>query len=90
MPVKHPMILTGMALAAIGLSACKDETRTKTETTEKRVTAEGTTIERKTESDVKIDEQGNRTGTVETETTVDPEGLLNKETTEERYEEVQE
>lgn len=90
MKFNRTFILTGMAMAALGLSACKDQARTQTESTEKRVTADGTKIETTTETDVKVDEQGRRTGTVESTTTVDPEGLMNKEKVEETHEEIQE
>lgn len=89
MQFKRSFVLTGIALASLGLAACKDEPRAQTETTEKRVTADGTTIETKSESDIRVNEHGQRTGTVETTTTVDPEGLMNKEKVEESYEEIQ-
>lgn len=80
--------LTAFALAAISLSACKDQTETKTETKESAVMQDGTKIESHTETNIQTDESGNRTGTVDTKTTVDPEGVLNKETTEQSHEEV--
>lgn len=88
MPMNKTLALTAVALAAISLSACKDEARTKTESKESAVMSDGTKVETQTETDVKVDEQGNRTGTVESTTTVDPEGMMNKETTTEHHEEV--
>lgn len=90
MHIHRTLALTAVALAAIGLSACKDEARTQTESREKTVMSDGTQVETKTQTDVKVDEQGNRTGTVESTTTVDPEGMMNKETIEETHEEIQE
>jgi|GEM_PF-6314176 len=88
MIINRTLALSAIALAAISLSACKDEARTKTESKESAVMSDGTKVETKTETDVKVDEHGNRTGTVESTTTVDPEGMMNKETTEEVHEEV--
>ena len=88
MLMNKTLALTAIACAAIGLSACKDETTSKTESKQSATLSDGTKVESKTETDVTVDEHGNRTGTVETKTTVDPEGLMNKETTEERHEEV--
>ena len=90
MRMNHTLALTAVALAAISLSACKDEARTQTETTEKAVMSDGTQVETTTQSDITVDEHGNRSGTVESTTTVDPEGLMNKETVEESHEEIQE
>lgn len=78
--------LTAIALATISLSACKEKATSQTETKESATLSDGTHIESTTESDVQVDENGNPTGTVETKTTVDPEGLMNKETTEEKHE----
>lgn len=80
------LVLTAMALATVSLSACKDQSSTKTETKESAVMSDGTRVESTTETDIKVDEDGRRSGTVETKTTVDPEGMMNKETTEESRE----
>ncbi|HEY8190650.1 MAG TPA: hypothetical protein VIF12_08185 [Micavibrio sp.] len=86
--MKKNLALMLMAVAALSLSACKDK-QAKTESTEVSTTADGTKVETKTSSDVKIDDEGNRTGTVKSKTTVDPEGMMNKETIEETHQEVQ-
>jgi len=81
--------LTMMSLLALGLSACDDKTKTKTETTEKSV-VNGTTVESKTATETVIDEEGRRSQETKSKTTVDPEGPMNKETREEtRTQEVQ-
>ncbi len=90
MIINRTLALSAVALAAISLTACKDEARTKTETTEKAVMSDGTEVETKTQSDITVDEHGHRTGTVESTTTVDPEGIMNKETVEESHKEIEE
>ncbi len=90
MIINRTLALSAVALAAISLSACKDEARTKTETTDKTVMSDGTQVETKTQTDITVDEHGNRSGTVESTTTVDPEGMMNKETVEETHEEIEE
>ena len=90
MRINRTLALTGVALAAISLSACKEEARTKTETTEKTVTSDGTQVETSTQTDITVDEHGNRSGTVDSTTTVDPAGMMNKETVEETHEEIEE
>lgn len=82
------LTLTAIAVAAISLSACNEKTETKTETKESTTMQDGTKVESKTETNIEVDQFGNRTGTVDTKTTVDPEGMMNKETTQERNEEV--
>lgn len=87
--LNQTLVLTALALAAISLTACKDEARKQTESKEETVMSDGTRVETTTETDIKTDEFGNRSGTVDTKTTVDPEGMMNKETVEEHHEEVQ-
>ncbi|MGZ9108970.1 MAG: hypothetical protein ACXW4B_09145 [Micavibrio sp.] len=87
--MKKNLALIAMAFTALSLAACDQDDQSKTETTETVITSEGTEIQTKTESDITVDEQGNRTGTYESTTTVDPEGPLNKETTSEIKQDVQ-
>ncbi len=49
--------------------------------TEKSTNAAGTTTEKTTNTNVYYDQYGNKRAVHETETSTDPEGLLNKETT---------
>lgn len=84
--INKTLALTAIALAAISLSACKDQNKTQTETKESAVLSDGTRVESTTSTDIEVDEDGHRSGTVDTKTTVDPEGMMNKETTEESHE----
>lgn len=74
------LTIMAMAVLALGISGCKD--KTKSETTEKSV-VNGTTVENKTSTETTVDDNGDTTRDVESKTTVDPEGLMNKRTTEE-------
>ncbi len=75
-----------MAFTALSLAACKPSTQT--ETTERSVDANGTVTETTTQSDLSTDSNGNVEGTVDSKTTVDPEGAMNKETVDETHQEV--
>lgn len=79
--MKKNFALVMMAVMALGLAACKEK-KTTTETSESS-TINGTTTETNTTTETTVDEHGNRTQEVDSKTTVDPQGLMNKETTEE-------
>ena len=79
--MKKNIALVMVAVAAMGLSACKEKV-SQTEVVEKS-TVNGTTVESKTTTETSVDDEGNRRIEAETKTTVDPEGMMNKETTEE-------
>lgn len=66
---------------SLGLAACKDE-KTTTESTETS-TINGTTVETETSTETTVHDDGSTSREVESTTTVDPEGMMNKETTEE-------
>lgn len=51
------------------------------ESTSSRTDANGTTTSTETNTDVTVDKYGNKTATVSKETTTDPKGLFNKNTT---------
>lgn len=87
--MKKNLALLAMAFVALSLSACDQGEKTQSESTEVSVGADGTAVETTTSTDVRVEENGTETGTVETETTVDPQGLGNKETVEETKTEVQ-
>ena len=86
--MKKNLALMAMAALALNLAACDDD-QSKTESTKTVVTTDGTEIQTKTQSDIEVDDQGRRTGTYESTTTVDPEGPLNKETTSEIKQDVE-
>lgn len=82
------MMLTLLAVTTLGLAAC-DDTTTKTETTQKGETAAGTVVERTTTTETTNDGDGNVKSESKVETTVDPKGLMNKETVTEKATESQ-
>jgi len=78
--------LIAMATAALGLAACSSTNPAykapgKYETSTKTKTSSGTTYKTDKTTEVEVDEYGNKKATVETHTTKDPEGLMNKSTT---------
>lgn len=81
------LALIAMTTAALGLAACSSTMNPaykapgKYETSTKTKTSSGTTYKTYKTTDVEVDEYGNRKATVETSTTKDPEGLMNKSTT---------
>lgn len=82
--MKKHFLLSAMAVLALGLTACNDESKSSTESSEKSV-INGTTVERHTTTETSVDENGNVDRQVDTETTVDPEGMMNKETVEKTH-----
>ncbi len=72
-------MIVAFAVTTLGLAACDDTT--KTERTQKSETSSGTQIEKKTTVETTKDGDGNASRDVKTETSVDPKGLMNKETT---------
>jgi len=83
--LKNTTLTALSALAVLSASACMSEPRTlppgeyKSETSSKN--SAGTTTKKKTETEVYYDANGNKRAVQETETTRDPKGLFNKETT---------
>ena len=80
--MRNTVILAVMAVTAIGLSACKEKSTTTA------TDANGTTVQSTVSKDLDQHSDGRVTGTVETKTTVDPPGMMNKTTTEETKTEV--
>lgn len=80
--MRNTLLLTVMGLAVIGLSACKEKSTVTT------TDANGTQVESTVSRDVETDRNGRTTGTVDTKTTVDPPGMMNKETVEKTHESV--
>lgn len=81
----HKYILTVLILTAgaVGISACaKTLPPGKYESSSSSTNAAGTKTTTDKETNVYYDEHGNKKATVKTETTRDPKGLFNKETTE--------
>jgi hypothetical protein len=78
-----------MAVTTLGLAACDDAT-TKTQNTQKAETLSGTVVERTTTTESNNDGDGNVKSESKVETTVDPKGLMNKETTTEESTDSQE
>jgi hypothetical protein len=80
--MKNTLLLSVMAVAVLGLSACKEKATVST------TDASGTTTQSTVVQDTKEHANGRVTGTVDTKTTVDPPGMMNKETVKETHEEV--
>ena len=74
---KHFALMLVAVLALGGLAACDD--KTSTETTESSE-VNGTTVEKTVTTETQSDGDSSSTET-KVETTVDPEGVMNKETT---------
>lgn len=83
-------ILTILAVSAgvLSLSACMQSPNSPTslapgqyKSTTTSTNSDGTNYEQEKTTNVKVDRYGNKSATVETETTKDPEGLMNKSTT---------
>lgn len=76
--------LITMTTAALSLAACAANPAHKAPGTyhkeSEHTTSSGTTYKTKQTTDVKVDEYGNKKATVETETSKDPKGLMNKST----------
>jgi hypothetical protein len=76
-----------VAIAAVGISACTQESSVsnlppgKYESTSSRTNAYGTTVEKKSSTDVSVDDYGHKRAVIESETTRDPKGFFNKTTT---------
>jgi hypothetical protein len=72
------------AVALIGLGACTQRATDLPpghyESDSKSVDSAGTAHSKSTETDVEVDEYGNKKATTETTTSKDPKGLFNKST----------
>ena len=75
-------LLSLMAVAALGLTACESPLPPgHYENTSSSTSPSGTKTTVNKETDVYYDQYGNKKTTVQTEKTTDPEGFFNKETT---------
>ena len=84
--MKKFLFISAIALSATACMNNNDVTSMppgKYERTEKSTDAYGTTTERKTSTEVDQDAYGNKRAIIDTKTTKDPEGFLNKTTTDE-------
>jgi hypothetical protein len=83
---KSFLALLAVSAAVLGLSACTPEQRAMNmapgsyKTTQTSVDEHGTKVIQKNETDVDVDAYGNKRAVVESKTTEDPRGLLNKRT----------
>ena len=80
------LALIAMSAAVLSLGACSSwnpahKAPGKYESSSKTTTSSGTTYKTNKTTDVEVDQYGNKRAVVETETTKDPEGLMNKSTT---------
>lgn len=75
--------LAAVAVLTLGVTACDEKTETKVE---ERAVVNGTEVETSTTRTTTVDDHGNATTHIESERTVDPEGLMNKQTTEHEFE----
>ena len=76
--------LIAVTTAALGLAACSSTMNPaykapgKYETSSTNKTSSGTTYKTNKTTNVEVDQYGNRKATVETQTSIDPEGMMNK------------
>lgn len=78
------LVLAAAAVGLIGLAACAphhDLPPGHYESTSSSTNAKGTKTTVEKDTNVYYDRYGNKKSTVKTETTTDPKGLFNKETT---------
>jgi uncharacterized lipoprotein YehR (DUF1307 family) len=81
--MKKLCTLAALALVSFGIAACDD---TSESTVTESAVVNGTEVETTTTRSVDTDNDGDTTIEVEQERTVDPEGLMNQETTTQEYE----
>ena len=82
--MKSQILAATAIVAVLSLGACKKATDLPPGTYEnstKATDAAGTEYEKSTTTDVRENPDGSKSATIHQETTRDPEGLLNKETT---------
>lgn len=93
---KQLLILVAVSALAFGVGGCTPEKTALDrapgtyERTTSSTDASGTTTERKASTEVTEDEYGHKKAVVKTKTTKDPKGLLNKKTTSETKEVIEE
>lgn len=79
------LTLTALSLSVIAVSACTNTAQDlppgKYESSKKTTDSNGTNTSVEKTTNVGVDRYGNKTATVKTETTTDPEGLFNKSKT---------
>lgn len=82
---KPLLTLLAVSASVLSLAACTSSPTTlapgKYESNTSSTSSDGTNYSTKKTTNVEVDRNGNKTATVETKTTKDPEGLLNKSTT---------
>lgn len=88
-------VLIAISALALGLGACAQESAlTKAPGTYEKTTsstdANGTTTKKQSSTEVTADKYGNKTAVIKSKTTKDPEGLLNKTTTSESEQVIEE
>jgi hypothetical protein len=85
-----------VAISALALGACTEERTAldrapgKYERTTVSTDAEGTTTKRESSTEVDVDDEGHKKAVVKSKTTKDPKGLLNKTTTSESKQVIEE
>lgn len=88
--------LITLSVVAFGLGACTYEQSVlnnppgKYERTVRSTDSSGTTTERKSSTEVDMDEYGNKSAVIKSKTTKDPEGWFNKTTTNQSKEIIEE
>lgn len=86
--------LVAVSALALSLSACQDSVLNnppgKYEKTKSSTDSKGTTTEQQSSTDVSVDAQGKKRAVVKSKTTKDPKGLLNKSTTSESSQTIEE
>ena len=93
---KQFLALLAVSATALALSACSPE-RTALdappgnyEKTTSSTDANGTTTKTQNSTDVSVDKNGNKTAVIKSKTTKDPKGLMNKTTTNESEQVIEE
>ncbi len=85
MKIRLPILIAASTLA-LGLGACTPEQRLlnnppgQYEKTTSTTDSNGTNVDKKSSTNISVDEYGNKKAVVKTKTTKDPKGLFNKTT----------
>lgn len=89
-------VVVAACTAAFTITACTQEQSAlnmppgKYDKTVSTTDANGTTVQRKSSTEVDVDEYGNKKAVVQSKTTKDPKGLFNKTTTSESKQVIEE
>lgn len=81
--MKKLCTLAALALVSFGIAACDDATES---TVTESAVVNGTEVETTTTRSTEVESDGDVNTQVEQERTVDPEGMMNQETTTQEYE----